>query len=82
MFAGFGVVLLIAGAVLRWGIHHHTNGVDWAVIGAILMAGGALSLAIAAVSAAGFMSMGRRRVHTERRTAPDGSLVVEDVKAD
>lgn len=81
MFAVLGVLLLIGGAVLRYAIDDGVDNANLHTIGLILMAGGALSLIIAAIQGAGWMSMGSRHVQTERHVSPDGTHVVEETRA-
>ncbi len=81
MFAGLGVLLLVAGAVVRWAISDPVEGTDLDMLGLILMGGGALCLLIAAIQGMGWMSMSRRHVQTERVVSPDGTHVVEETRA-
>jgi Domain of unknown function (DUF6458) len=80
MFAALGVLLIVAGAIITFAIDKAVDGVDLEALGYILMAGGALSLIIGAIQGAGFMSMGRQRVTSERIVSPDGHHVVEDTE--
>jgi membrane-bound ClpP family serine protease len=58
MSAGVGIFLLVAGAILYWGIEADVSGLDIGLIGVILMVGGAATLLISLVL------MGRRRRST------------------
>lgn len=80
MFAALGVLLLVGGATARYAIHDRVDGANLDVLGLILMAGGALSLVIAAIQGAGWMSMGRRHQRTERLVSDDGTHVVEETR--
>lgn len=78
MLAVFGILLLVAGAIVTFAVDAAADGVDLEAIGYILMAGGALALLAAAITGAGFMSMGRTRMHTERHMSDDGRHYVEE----
>lgn len=82
MFAILGILLLVAGAIITFAVERSADGVDLVAIGWILMAGGALSLLVALIQAAGWMSMSTRKVHTERHVSGDGQHVIEEVRAD
>ena len=55
-------------------------GVDLVVVGYILMGAGVLALIAAAIQGAGFMSIGRNRMRSERHVSPDGKHVVEETE--
>ncbi|BAN00945.1 DUF6458 family protein [Ilumatobacter coccineus] len=78
MFATLGVILIVAGAIVAFGVDTAVDGLDLEAIGYILMAGGVLALVVAAIQAAGFMSMSSRRMRSERHVSPDGQHVVEE----
>jgi hypothetical protein len=82
MFAALGIILLVAGAILTFAIDRQADGVDLAAIGWIMMAGGGLSLLVALIQGAGWLSMNNTRntteVHTERHASADGRHYVED----
>lgn len=82
MFAALGIILLVAGAILTFAVDRQSDGVDLAAIGWILMAGGGLALLVAAIQAAGLMSLSRSRVQTERHVSADGRHQVEDIVTD
>ncbi len=82
MFAIFGIILLVAGAIITFAIDKTADGVDLAAIGWIMMAGGGLSLLVAAIQAAGLKSMKTTDFHTERHVTADGEHFVEEVHAD
>lgn len=82
MFAALGVLLLVAGAVLAFAVSAEVEGANLREIGWILMAGGALSLIIAAVRGAGWMSMRSTRTQSERQVSSDGRHVVEETRHD
>jgi hypothetical protein len=81
MFAVFGVLLLIGGAIMRFAINNNVNNANLHTIGLILIGGGALLLVVAAIQGAGWMSMGNRRFKTERSVSPDGNHVIEETRA-
>lgn len=78
MYAALGLLLLVGGAILTFAIDEVADGADLEMIGWILMGGGALSLLIAAIQGAGWMSMSNRRTHVERHVSADGNHVYED----
>lgn len=78
MLALFGILLIVAGAVIAFAIDTAVEGVDLVTLGYILMAGGGLALLIAAIKGAGFMSMRNNGVHTERHVSADGRHYVEE----
>lgn len=82
MFAALGIILLIGGAILTFAINEAVEGVDLEMIGWIMMGGGALSLLVAAIQAAGWMSMSSTKVHSERHTTADGRHYVEEIRTD
>ena len=82
MFAAIGVLLLVAGAIITFAIDRQADGVDLTAIGWIMMAGGGLSLLIALIQGAGWMSSQNNRFHTERHMSADGQHFVEEVRQD
>ncbi len=78
MFAALGIILLVGGAIITFAIDRQAEGVDLAAIGWILMAGGALSLVVAMIQGAGWMSARRVEMHTERHASADGRHYVEE----
>ena len=80
MFAVFGILLLVAGAILVFAIERQAEGVDLVSIGWILMAGGALSLLAALIQGAGWMTLNNTKYHAERHVSSDGQHVVEEVR--
>ncbi len=78
MFAALGIILLVAGAIVTFAVDRQAEGVDLAALGWIMMAGGGLALVVAAVQGAGWMSMTKTRMHTERHMSDDGKHYVED----
>jgi len=56
MFAALGIMLLVAGAIVTFGIDRSTDGVDVLAVSRILMAGGALSLLVSMIQSAGWRS--------------------------
>jgi hypothetical protein len=81
MFAVFGIILLVAGAILTFAIDRQADGVDLVAIGWILMFGGAVSLLAALIQGAGWMSMRNTKYHAERHVSTDGQHVIEEVRA-
>ena len=73
-----GIILLVLGAIIAFAIDAAVDGLDLVAIGYILMAAGAFSLLVAAIRGVGFMSMGTRKVRSERHVSPDGQHVVEE----
>ena len=80
MFAGLGILLLVAGAILTFAVDRQAEGVDLAAIGWIMMAGGGLALLVAVIQGAGWMSMSNTRMRSERHVSEDGHHVVEETK--
>ena len=80
MLVAFGIVLVIAGAVLTFAVDAQVDNVDLAVIGWILMAGGAFSILAGAIRGASWMSMGNKKFEHERHVSSDGQHVVEESK--
>jgi len=78
MYAVLGLILLVGGAILAFAVNEAVEQVDLEMIGWIAMGGGALALLIAAIQAAGWMSMTNRRSHVERHVSPDGNHVYEE----
>ena len=76
--AAVGIILLVAGAIVAFAVDAAVEGVDLRVLGYILMAGGGLALLTAAIQGAGWMSMGSKRMHSERHVSSDGRHVVEE----
>ncbi len=56
MFAAFGIVLLVVGAIVTFAADASTKGVDIVATGWILMAGGGLALLISMIDRAGWRS--------------------------
>lgn len=81
MFAALGIILLVAGAIITFAIDRQAEGIDLAAIGWIMMAGGGLSLLVALIQGAGWMSANNNRFHTERHVSADGRHYVEDTHA-
>jgi len=78
--AAIGIILIVAGAIIAWGVNAAVDGVDLQVIGYIVMAGGAIALLVAAIQAAGWWSRSTTRMQTERHVSPDGRHYVEETK--
>lgn len=78
MLALFGIVLLVAGAVVAFAVDTGADGVDLQALGYILMAGGGLALLAAAIQGAGWLSMSNNKMHTERHMSSDGRHFVEE----
>jgi hypothetical protein len=82
MFAALGILLLVAGAIITFAIDRSADGVDLVAIGWIMMAGGGLSLLVALIQGAGWMSARNTHLHTERHVSADGQHLVEEVRQD
>lgn len=78
MYAGLGIILIIVGAIVAFGVEQAVDGWDLQAIGYILMAGGAISLLVAAIQGLGWMSRSRTKVQTERHVSDDGAHFVEE----
>ena len=78
MYAALGLILLVGGAILTFAVNEAFDGVDLAMVGWILMGGGALALLIAAIQGLGWMNMTNSHTHVERHVSPDGQHVYED----
>ena len=70
-----GILLMVIGAILIWGVDVVTNGVNLDVIGVILLVAGAVAF-VAGLIMGGF-GFGTR-MRTERHVSSDGRHVVED----
>lgn len=81
MLVAFGIILTIAGAIITFAIDTQVEGVDLAVVGWILMAGGVASVLAGAIRGASFMSMGKQKIQHERHVSPDGQHVVEETRS-
>lgn len=80
MFAALGIILLVGGAVLAFAIDQEVDGVDLVTIGWIMIAGGGLALLVAMIQGAGFMSLSKSKMHTERHLSSDGQHAVEETE--
>ena len=78
MYAGLGIILLVAGAIVTFAIDREAEGFDLHALGYILMAGGALALLVALIQGLGWMSSKNVNAHTERHVSSDGGHYVED----
>jgi hypothetical protein len=78
--AALGIILIIAGGIVAWGVDAAVDGFDLQAIGYILMAGGAIALLVAAIQAAGWMSRSNRQMRTERHVSADGNHLVEETE--
>jgi hypothetical protein len=78
MYAALGIILIISGAIVAFGVERAVDGFDLQAIGYILMIGGAISLLVAAIQGLGWMSRSRRNFQTERHVSDDGSHYVEE----
>ena len=80
VMAALGVVLIVVGAIIVWGVEAVVDGFDLQAIGYILMAGGVIALLVAAIRAAGWMSMNDHKMRTERVASADGTHYVEQTE--
>lgn len=78
--AAIGVMLIVVGAIVAFGVDAAVEGLDLRAIGFIVMAGGGLALLIGAIQGAGIMSMKSRRMSTERHVSADGQHYVEETQ--
>lgn len=78
MLALFGILLIVAGAIITFAVDAAAEGVDLEALGWILMAGGGLALLTAAIQGAGWMSMSSHKMRTERHVSSDGRHAVEE----
>lgn len=82
MFVILGIILVVIGAVIAFAVDASADGVDLAVIGYILIAGGVASLLAAAVQGAAWQSRTKSGMHVETHMSSDGRHFVEDVQTD
>lgn len=80
MLVGFGIVLLVAGAILNFAVDAQVDNVDLAAVGWILMAAGAGSILAGAIRGASWMSSRNTQFKHERHVSADGQHVVEETK--
>ena len=80
MFAALGIIFLVAGAIVTFAVDRQAEGVDLAAVGWIMMAGGGLALLVAAIQGAGWMSISKTKMHTERHMSDDGKHYVEETQ--
>lgn len=80
MLALFGILLVVAGAIVAFAVNTSVEGVDMEALGYILMGGGGLALLAAAIKGAGWMSMSKNKMHSERHASADGNHYVEETK--
>ena len=78
MFAVLGIILIVGGAIIAFAIDTAVDNVDLQAVGYIMMAGGAISLLVAAIQGLGWMSRSNRRIETERHMSPDGTHFIEE----
>lgn len=78
--AALGILLVVVGAIVAFGIDVVADGFDLQAIGYILMAGGAIALLVAAIRGAGWMSMSNSSMRSERHVSSDGQHVVEETE--
>ena len=81
MYIGLGIFLLVVGAILTFALHASVSGVDLALIGWILMAGGLLAIVLSLAMGRGRRTGGysSRRVTT---TDPGTGSRVDEVHVD
>jgi hypothetical protein len=78
--AALGIILIIAGAIVAWGVEAVVDGFDLQAIGYILMAGGAIALLVAALRTGAWMAKSNRQMRTERHVSADGNHFVEETE--
>lgn len=69
--AGLGLILVAAGAIMRFAVADAVEGVDLSAVGVILMAVGAIAFLVGLFKPAS-------RTISERHVSPDGRHVVEE----
>jgi hypothetical protein len=74
--AVLGILLMVIGAVLLWGVDVFTSGVNLHAIGVIFLVLGAISF-VAGLVTTGGLGFGTRS-RTERHVSGDGRHVVEE----
>lgn len=82
MFVILGILLIVIGAIVAFAIDAAAEGVDLAVVGYILIAGGVVSLLAAAFKGAAWESRNKTAMRVEKHVSSDGQHVVEDVRTD
>ena len=75
---GFGVFLIVAGLILAVAVTDVINGIDLAMVGWIMAAGGVLVIALTAVQA----NARRRSSSVATTTHADGSQTVSERRSD
>ena len=80
MFAAVGIILLVAGAILAFAIEREAEGVDLQLVGWIMIAGGGLALVVGLIQGAGFMSLNKTKMRSERHMSSDGKHVVDETE--
>ena len=80
MLAALGVILIVVGAIVAFAVDASADGVDLAMIGYILIAGGAALLLAAAVKGAAWQSRRTSGMRVEKHVSADGQHVVENVE--
>lgn len=73
MAVSSGIILIVLGAILRFGVTADTPGLDLDVIGMILMIGGAIGAVIGLVYS--MTARSRAATYEEHRTADGGRVV-------
>lgn len=81
MLVGFGIVLLVAGAVLGFAIDTRVDDVDLVAVGWILMAAGAGSILAGAIRGASWTSSRDTQFEHERHVSADGRDVVDETRS-
>ncbi len=81
MYIGLGILLLVVGAILTFALHASVSGVDLALVGWILMAGGLLAIVLSLAMGSGRRTGGisSRRATT---TDPGTGARVDEVRVD
>ena len=77
MYIGLGIFLLVVGAILTFALHASVSGVDLALVGWILMAGGLLAIILSMVLGRGRRAGGYSARRASTRDPGTGSRVDE-----
>lgn len=80
MLVALGIILVIVGAVVSFAMDTAVEGVDLRVLGYIVIGGGVIALVAGTIQGAGYMSMGNRKMKSERSASPDGNHIIEETQ--
>jgi vacuolar-type H+-ATPase subunit I/STV1 len=77
MFAGLGLLLLIAGAIVTFAVERESDNVDLQALGWILMIAGAVSMLIGLITWSAWWGSRKTRALHEVHVTPDGGMIEE-----